>query len=196
VVDLPSELITTMEDTRVWVPEATGDDRAAVVTIRSAGGDERLGPRLREVAVAEGLGEHAAAIIPLSGRQQTLGIVLLAFPDGLPREFDDESTAGRSGMLASFGRQLGSALLNARSFERERALRDRTDQLLELERENARQVRALHEVSRAFANSLSFEETLAAAAEAMADRLDVDAVWIRTLDDRGDHMLLRAFHAG
>ncbi len=194
-VDLPSAVVEALEGTRGWVPEATGDDRAAVVAVRRAGSDERIGARLREIASAEGLGDHAAALVPLTGREQTLGLVLLTFAGELPSEFADEATAGRAGMLGSFGRQIGSALLNARSFDRERMMRDRTQQLLEAERENSRQVRALHEVSRAFANSLSFEETLDAAAEAMAERLDVDAVWIRTLDDRGDHMLLRAFHA-
>ena len=194
-VDLPTAMVEALEGTRGWVPEATGDDRAAVVAVQRAGSDERIGSRLREIATAEGLGDHAAALVPLTGREQTLGLVLLTFAGELPGEFADEATAGRGGMLGSFGRQIGSALLNARSFDRERMMRDRTQQLLESERENSRQVRALHEVSRAFANSLSFEETLDAATEAMAERLDVDAVWIRTLDDRGDSMLLRAFHA-
>ncbi len=194
-VDVPPSVVEALEGTRGWVPEATGDDRAAVVAVRRAGSDERIGQRLRDIATAEGLGDHAAALVPLSGKEQTLGLVLLTFASELPEEFSDEATAGRHGMLGSFGRQIGAALLNARRFGRERGLRDRTQQLLEVERENARQVRALHEVSRAFANSLSFEETLDAAAEAMAERLDVDAVWIRTLDDRGESMLLRAFHA-
>ncbi len=194
-VDLPHAVVAGLEGTRGWVPEATGDERAAVVAVQRAGSDERIGERLREIATAEGLGDHAAALVPLTGREQTLGLVLLTFASELPEEFADEATAGRAGMLSSFGRQIGSALLNARSFDRERNRREQTQRLLEVERENARQVRALHEVSRAFANSLSFEETLDAAAEAMAERLDVDAVWIRTLDDRGDHMELRAFHA-
>ncbi|MCB0878404.1 MAG: SpoIIE family protein phosphatase [Thermoleophilia bacterium] len=196
VLDLPPAVVEGLEGTRGWVPDATGDERAAVVAVERAGSDERLGERLREIATSEGLADHAVAIVPLTGHEQTLGLVLLTFVDGLPDDFIDEATTGRTGMLGSFGRQVGAALLNSRTFERERMLRDRTQQLLDVERENARQVRALHEVSRAFANSLSFEETLAAAAEAMADRLDVDAVWIRTLDDRGEHMLLRAFHAG
>jgi serine phosphatase RsbU (regulator of sigma subunit) len=195
-IDLPPALLDALEGTRGWVPEATGDDRAAVVAVQRAGSDERIGEQLRTIVTAEGLGDHAAAMVPITGREQTLGLVLLTFAGELPEEFVDEATAGRAGMLGSFGRQLGTALLNARSFERERAMRAQTQRMLEIERENSRQVRALHEVSRAFANSLSFEETLDAAAEAMADRLDVDAVWIRTLDDRGESMLLRAFHAG
>jgi serine phosphatase RsbU (regulator of sigma subunit) len=194
-VDLPPAVVEALEGTRGWVPEATGDERAAVVAVERAGSDERMGERLRAVANAEGLADHAAALVPLTGREQTLGLVLITFAGRLPGEFVDEATAGRSGMLGAFGRQIGSALLNARAFERERIMRNRTERLLDAERENSRQVRALHEVSRAFANSLSFEETLSAAAEAMAERLDVDAVWIRTLDDRGEHMLLRAFHA-
>jgi len=121
--------------------------------------------------------------------------VLLTFAGELPAEFADEAAAGRGGTLGAFGRHVGSALLNARSFERERMVRDRSERMLDVERENARQVRALHEVSRAFANSLSFEETLRAVTGAMTDRLDVDAVWIRTLDERGESMELRAFHA-
>ncbi|MCW2924337.1 MAG: hypothetical protein JWM98_1741, partial [Thermoleophilia bacterium] len=194
-LDLPPPVLAAFEGTRGWVPDAAGDERAAVIAVQRAGSDERIGERLRSVVTAEGLADHAAALVPLSGREQTLGLILLTFAGELPAEFADEATAGRDGTLAAFGRHLGSALLNARSFERERIMRDRGERLLDAERENSRQVRALHEVSRAFANSLSFEETLDAAAEAMAERLDVDAVWIRTLDDRGDSMLLRAFHA-
>ncbi|NLG63245.1 MAG: hypothetical protein GX539_13485, partial [Candidatus Cloacimonetes bacterium] len=194
-IDLPAAVVESLEGTRGWVPEATGSDRTAVVAVQRMGSDERISERLREVAQSEGIADHAAALVPLSGREQTLGLVLLTFARELPLEFDDVATAGPAGMLGAFGRQIGSSLLNARRFERERQHRNRTERLLENERENSRQVRALHEVSRAFANSLSFEETLDAAAEAMADRLDIDAVWIRTLDDRGDSMLLRAFHA-
>ncbi|MCW2928681.1 MAG: hypothetical protein JWM86_2649 [Thermoleophilia bacterium] len=193
--EVPTAVVSTFESTRGWVPDATGDDRAAVVAVPRAGSDERIGQRMRAVINEEGLTDHAAALVPLTGREQTLGLVLMTFAGDLPDEFADEATAGRAGMLGAFGRQIGAALLNARSFDRERMLRERTERLLDTERENSRQVRALHEVSRAFANSLSFEETLAAAAEAMTERLDVDAVWIRTLDDRGDSMLLRAFHA-
>ena len=194
-VDLPPAVVEALEGGRGWVPDATGDDRAMVVAVERAGSDDRLGDRLRAVVVEEGLADHAAVIVPLTGREQTLGLVLLTFPGELPAEFVDETVSGRDGMLAAFGRQIGAAMLNARTFDRERLLRERTERLLESERENSRQVRALHEVSRAFANSLSFEETLDAAAEAMTARLDVDAVWIRTLDDRGESMLLRAFHA-
>jgi serine phosphatase RsbU (regulator of sigma subunit) len=194
-IDLPPAVLAAIEGTRGWVPDATGDERAAVVAVQRAGSDERIGERLRAVVNDEGLADHAAALVPLTGREQTLGLVMVTFASELPEEFVDEATAGRAGMLSSFGRQIGAALLNARAFERERVMRDRTQRLLESERESARQVRALHEVSRAFANSLSFEETLDAVSEAMAERLDVDAVWIRTLDDRGESMLLRAFHA-
>lgn len=200
-IDVPTPIVTVLEEKRDWVQEATRGDRAAVTTITAqvndtTGSESWAGDRLKTVLKEEGLGEHAVAILPLSGREQTLGIVLLVFSGALPEEFREEATTGRGGTLGAFGRQLGAALLNARTFKEERNLRGRTQSLLEIERENARQVRALHEVSRAFANSLSFDETLSAAAEAMADRLDVDAVWIRTLDDRGDHMLMRAFHAG
>jgi len=34
-----------------------------------------------------------------------------------------------------------------------------------------------------------------AVVEAMAHRLDVDAVWIRTPNERGNHMVLQAFYA-
>ncbi len=194
--DLPTGVIEAIEGRRGWMPEVGRDERAAVVVIKHVGSSKLLSAELRDLARREGLDDHAAALIPFTGREQTLGIALLMFAGDLPDEFVDEATTGRAGTLGAFGRQVGTALLNARAFDRERSHRDRTERLLEIERENSRQVRALHEVSRAFANSLSFEETLAAAAEAMADRMDVDAVWIRTLDDRGEHMLLRAFHAG
>ncbi|MCW2956986.1 MAG: hypothetical protein JWO69_1855, partial [Thermoleophilia bacterium] len=194
-VQIPQPVIDVLDETRVWMPEFSGDDRGAVITLERAGYDTRIAPALRDVAVAEGFADHGAAIVPLFGREQTLGSILLVFGGPLPDEFVAETASGREGTLSTFGRHVGSAILNARSFARERMVRDRTERMLESERENARQVRALHEVSRAFANSLSFEETLRAVTEAMTDRLDVDAVWIRTVDERGESMLLRAFHA-
>ncbi|MBC7461804.1 MAG: SpoIIE family protein phosphatase [Thermoleophilia bacterium] len=194
-VDLPSRVTDALTGSRGWIVDAGTDERASVITIARTGTDERVGPILREAVIAEGLADHAAVVVPLTGREQTLGLVVLSFPNELPTEFVDENAAGRDGTLAAWGRHIGSALLNARRYEREQYVRGHTEGMLETERENARQVRALHEVSRAFANSLSFEETLNAVAEAMTERLDVDAVWIRTMDDRGEKMELRAFHA-
>ncbi|MCW2961416.1 MAG: hypothetical protein JWM90_1803 [Thermoleophilia bacterium] len=194
-LNIPPSVIDALEQLRTWMPEFSGEDRGSVVTIDRPGSDDRIGAKLRSIAIDEGLEDHGVALVPLFGREQTLGLILLTFSGDLPDELGDEQASGREGTLSSFGRHVGSAILNARSFTRERMLRDRTERLLESERENARQVRALHEVSRAFANSLSFEETLRAVTEAMTDRLDVDAVWIRTMDERGESMLLRAFHA-
>lgn len=194
-IDMPQPVIHAVEATRGWMSDTTGDERVAVLAVARAGSDERIGERIRAAVTEEGLADHAAVVVPVTGREQTLGVLLLTFAGGLPVEFTEEAASGRDGTLAAFGRHLGNALLNAREFERERGERERTERQLDTERENARQVRALHEVSRAFANSLSFEETLRAVTEAMTDRLDVDAVWIRQLDERGESMILQAFHA-
>jgi serine phosphatase RsbU (regulator of sigma subunit) len=53
-------------------------------------------------------------------------------------------------------------------------------------------VRALYEISRSFAQSLSLEATLEAVASTIVDVLDVDAAWIRMPDERRDWVLPRA----
>jgi serine phosphatase RsbU (regulator of sigma subunit) len=55
-------------------------------------------------------------------------------------------------------------------------------------------VRALYEISRSFAQSLSLEATLEAVTSTIVDVLDVDAALIRMPDERRDWLLPRALH--
>ena len=188
---IPDAVIEAVEASRSWVIDIARDEDASdrMFAAERVVDDQRLAV-FHDVARAHGMGESGILIIPLTGREQTVGLVVLTFANGLPDRIQVER-----GSLREFGRQVGSALVNAREFERERVARLRTERMLEDERENTRQVRALHEVSRTFAASLSLDETMRAVVEAMAHRLDVDAVWIRTPNDRGDLLELRAFYA-
>jgi serine phosphatase RsbU (regulator of sigma subunit) len=187
---IPEAFIDAVERARHWAPGAVGDERLSVLAIEKLSEDPRT-----EQLVANLTGEDASMrerpmlAIPLVGRSQTAGCLLL-FPSKLPHDIDIELRT-----LPIFGRHVGAALASAREFEREHSSRERVQRVLEFERDAGRQVRALYEVSRTFATSLSLDETMRAVVEAMADRLDVDAVWLRTPDDRGDKMLLRAFYA-
>lgn len=188
---IPDAVIDAVEASRSWVIDIARDEDSSdrMFAAERIVDDQRLAV-FHDVAQSHGIGESGILIIPLTGREQTVGLVVLVFSNGLPDRIQVER-----GSLREFGRQVGSALVNAREFERERVARLRTQRMLEDERENTRQVRALHEVSRTFAASLSLDETMRAVVEAMAHRLDVDAVWIRTPNDRGDLLELRAFYA-
>ncbi len=188
---LPDNVIAAVEASRSWVTDIARDNEASdrLFSATRIGSDQRLAA-FHEVARAAEVDTWGILIVPLMGREQTMGMLVMLFEDGVPAQIGDDHPT-----LREFGRQIGSALVNAREFERERVARLRTQRMLDDERENSRQVRALHEVSRTFAASLSLDETMRAVVEAMAHRLDVDAVWIRTPNDRGDMLELRAFYA-
>jgi len=184
----PFEACTVRPSRGTWAP-IVAPANSWIVTVGSLGNDPRFAafsPALGHGGIAD----HAAILVPLAVHDQTVGLVMLTFANGLPAHVESERAA-----LAFFGDQIGSAVLNAAEYERECQSRQRAEQLLEEERENSRQVRALHEVSRTFAASLSLDDTMRAVVEAMAHRLDVDAVWIRTPNERGNHMVLQAFYA-
>jgi len=64
------------------------------------------------------------------------------------------------------------------------------------ERESAKRLRALYEISRSFAQSLSLERTLETLAETAVELLEVDAAVIRMPDGRGEWLVPRALHVG
>lgn len=187
--EFPDQLRDAIIAERHWVPGAAGDDRDDVQRIENVSADPRIAT-FQQAFAENDLDGGAMLAIPFIGREQTLGALILLVPDGLPAQILD-----RQDMLPAFGRHVGTALVHASSLRRERERRERLERQLEQEREASRQVRALHEVASTFADSLSFDETLRAVVEAMAHRLDVDAVWIRTPDERGNKMILRAFYA-
>jgi serine phosphatase RsbU (regulator of sigma subunit) len=83
---------------------------------------------------------------------------------------------------------------NARLHEEATRLGKELEQVLALERQAARQLGSLYEISRSFAQSLSLEATLEAAATTVVDLLDVDAAVVRMRDARGVNLVPRALH--
>src|SRR5205814_878311 len=65
---------------------------------------------------------------------------------------------------------------------------------LEAEQHASRTLRSLYEISRAFAQSLSFERTLEAVVRTSAELLELDAVAIRMPDERGEALITQALH--
>ncbi len=188
---VPDSVVAAIEASRSWVADVARDEESVerLFASRAIGSDARLAA-FHDVAREAEIDSWGILVVPLRGREQTIGLLVLLFQGDLPERIQSERDT-----LNAFGRQVGRALVHAREFERERIARVRTQRMLEDERENSRQVRALHEVSRTFAASLSLDETMRAVVEAMAHRLDVDAVWIRTPNDRGDLLEVRAFYA-
>jgi len=85
--------------------------------------------------------------------------------------------------------------------KREAELNERAKQLgaeletaLASERQAARQLRALYEISRSFAQTLSLETTLEAVARTVVELLEVDAAVIRMPDERRELLVARAIH--
>jgi serine phosphatase RsbU (regulator of sigma subunit) len=81
---------------------------------------------------------------------------------------------------------------NAQLHERATTLSNERERALDAERAASKQVRALYEISRSFAQSLSFDATLDALTSTIVDVLDVDAAMIRIPDERREWVLPRA----
>ena len=103
-------------------------------------------------------------------------------------------TDAESALLVALAGQLAVAVQNARLHEQATALGAELEQALAAERDVARRLGALYEISRSFAESLSLEATLEAVAKTMAESLGVDAAGIRLPDARGAQLELRTLH--
>jgi serine phosphatase RsbU (regulator of sigma subunit) len=146
-------------------------------------------PRLADVAApALETGIGSALAVPLVARGDVVGL-LAAYPSGR-READEHETA----LLAALAGQLAVAVQNAQLHEQATRLGEERETALAAERASARRLRALYEVSRSFAQSLSLEETLDALARTVVEVLDVDAAVVRMPDDRREQLLSRAIH--
>ena len=96
--------------------------------------------------------------------------------------------------MTALAAQLAVAVQNARLHE-EVKLRDAERlEALEAEQHASRTLRSLYEISRAFAQSLSFERTLEAVVRTSAELLELDAVAIRMPDERGEALVTQALH--
>jgi serine phosphatase RsbU (regulator of sigma subunit)/uncharacterized protein YigA (DUF484 family) len=132
-------------------------------------------------------GYYAVVAAPLAVRDDSIGL-LVAYPGSVSLSESDTL------LLTSLAAQLAVAVQNAQLHERTRNQESELTALLESERQASRQVNALYEISRSFAQTLSFDATLAAVTEALVRELRVDAAVIRVPDDRGDQFVPRAVH--
>jgi serine phosphatase RsbU (regulator of sigma subunit) len=162
-----------------------GPLRARVSVHAEAGG---LEPSLAPVRIAlRAAGQRSVVAVPLNVREESIGL-LAAYPDG--RELGESDLA----LLTALAAQLAVAVQNARLHERATELGAALAEVLASEREASRQVNALYEISRSFAQTLSLDSTLAAVTETLVNEFHVDAAVIRVPDERGDQFVPRAVH--
>ncbi|HEY1564643.1 MAG TPA: SpoIIE family protein phosphatase [Gaiellaceae bacterium] len=146
-------------------------------------------PRLpTAAAAARETGIGSALAVPLVARGDVVGL-LAAYPEGRPAAGEHETA-----LLAALAGQLAVAVQNAQLHEQATRLGEEREAALAAEREAAARLRALYEVSRSFAQSLSLEETLAALARTVVEVLDLDAAVVRMPDERREQLLPRAVH--
>jgi serine phosphatase RsbU (regulator of sigma subunit) len=153
--------------------------------IEDAQSDERLfsvGAALVEAGI------ETALAVPLVVHEEVIGLLAI-YPDR-----DRPPTADDAGLVTALAAQLGVVVQNARLHEREKMLGGELEQVLAAERQAARELGALYEISRSFAHSLSLETTLEAVARAAVELLDADAAVIRMPDGRGDLLVPAAVH--
>ena len=90
---------------------------------------------------------------------------------------------------AALAGQLAVAVQNAQLHEQTAELSAQRESALASEREASKRLRALYEISRSFAQSLSLETTLEALAATAVDVLDVDAAVLRMPDARREFLV-------
>ncbi|MDX6370965.1 MAG: hypothetical protein QOG93_2467 [Gaiellaceae bacterium] len=144
-------------------------------------------PRLAEAgdAAAEA-GLDAAIAVPLLAQDEVIGLLGVFPPSG--RELTDNEAA----LLSALTTQLAVAVQNAQLHEQAKQLGEQRERALDAERAASKQVRALYEISRSFAQSLSLEATLTAVASTVVDVLDVDVALIGMPDERREYLVPRA----
>jgi serine phosphatase RsbU (regulator of sigma subunit) len=133
-------------------------------------------------------GIESALGLPLAVRGEVIGL-LAVYP-----ELGRGATENEQALLSALASQLAVAVQNALLHEQAKQLGTDLEAALSSERQAARRVRALYEVSRSFAQSLSLEATLDALARNAVELLDVDAAAIRMPDQRRELLTTRALH--
>jgi serine phosphatase RsbU (regulator of sigma subunit) len=157
----------------------------SIVEVDSVRDDERLA---RVQAPAGEAGIQSALALPLLIADEPIG--LLAVYPRRPRLLSENETA----LLTALAAQLAVAVQNARLHERAKELGGELEEALKSERDAAKRLHALYEISRSFAQSLSLETTLEVLAESIVNLLGVDAAVIRMPDDRRLELIARAVH--
>jgi serine phosphatase RsbU (regulator of sigma subunit) len=157
----------------------------AVVEVADVREDERLRDA-RDAARDSGI--EAAFAAPLLVREEVIGL-LAVYPSRGRRPTENEAA-----LLSALAGQLAVAVQNAQLHEQTAELSTQREAALASEREAAKRLRALYEISRSFAQSLSLEATLEALARTVVDVLDVDAAVLRMPDARREQLVPRAVH--
>ena len=157
----------------------------AIVEVDDAATDERLEAARAEVGES---GVDSALALPLVVGDEPIG-VLAVYPRH-PRPL----SANESALLVALAAQLAVLVQNARLHEHAQELSSEREEALASEREAAKRLHALYEISRSFAQSLSLETTLDSLAASIVTLLGVDAAVIRMPDERGVELVARAVH--
>jgi serine phosphatase RsbU (regulator of sigma subunit) len=145
--------------------------------------------RLRSVRdAARESGIEAAFAVPLLVRDELIGLLALYLPLGR------RPTENEISLLGALTGQLAVAVQNAQLHEQATELSKQREAALASEREAARRLGALYEISRSFAQELSLDKTLEALAQTIVDVLDVDAAVIGMPDERRELLTPRAHH--
>ena len=143
--------------------------------------------------------EQVRAQVEESGIRSVLALGLVVGDDPIgvlavyPRERRPLSQNERS-LLTALAGQLAVVVQNARLHERVIKLYDDLKQAHASEQEKSNRLKAQHEISRTFAQSLSLQTTLDALASSIVELLGVDAAVIRMPDERGIELVARSVH--
>jgi serine phosphatase RsbU (regulator of sigma subunit) len=156
-----------------------------MVTVANVAVDHRLAS-VGDAAAATGI--QGAVALPLLVRDEAIGL-LAVFP-----ERGRTLTENESALLRALAAQLAVAVQNAQLHEQAKQLGEEREDALESERTAARELRALYEISRSFAQSLSLDATLDAVTKTFAEVLDLDLAMIGLPDERREWLAPRAFH--
>ena len=156
-----------------------------IVVVHDATVDPRLGSA-RDAAAEAGI--ETAIGVPLVAHDERIGLLAVFPPRGrTPTEHEHA-------LLSALAAQLAVAVQNAQLHERAKQLGEDRERALDAERAASRQLRALYEISRSFAQSLSLESTLEAVARTVVEVLDVDVAVLGMPDERRDVLVPRAMH--
>ncbi|HEY8193127.1 MAG TPA: SpoIIE family protein phosphatase [Gaiellaceae bacterium] len=149
--------------------------------------DASTDPALASVrdAVSEA-GIEAAVVVPLRSAGALIGLLVAYLP--AERRLRENESA----LLAALAGQLAVAVQNAGLHEETAQLARDREAALKSERLAARRLEAFYEISRAFSESLSLDETVAAVTRTAVELLDVDAAVLRMPDARGSALVPRA----
>lgn len=180
-LDGPHELLAPR---LLELAQASGPVPSGVI-VDEALTDERL-ELLREVLIETGV--EALTAFPLEAGGETIGLLALYLPrDRIPGESEQI-------LLEALSSQLAVAVHHARLHEHTTHLGADLEHSLRAEQQAVAQLKALYEVSRAFAQSLSLQTTLEAAAKTIAELVGVDVAVLYMLDERREMMEVRALH--